>query len=184
MRTLPRIALVAISALLPGWLRAQPAGVPLGARLRLDAPSIGGRTKAVLLDWRGDSLRIATAGGAPVVLPLSAVRSIEVSRGKSRLLGVGVGALWGAGIYGALGLAIIARWDPGCEHVVGECHPPNKLGAMVLMLEGGAMLGAIVGAIVGRERWQRLPLPARTSLVPVRAGDRAGLALRIPFAPR
>jgi hypothetical protein len=56
----------------------------------------------------------------------------------------------------------------------------SKAEFVVQAFAGGAIWGAIIGAIVGSERWDRYDLPTRTSLVfPIAPGGGAGLGVRV-----
>jgi hypothetical protein len=152
----------------------QLSEVAPGARVRLRAPGVvAGRYSGTVLSRTADTLVVARTGGAPVRVPVSSLTSVEVSRGESRLMGAGKGALWGGAI--GLGIGFLAAAAGEEDDFDGDSDGEVVIGSAL----GGAIWGVIIGAIVGSERWDRYDLPTRTSLVlPVQPG-RFGLGLRV-----
>ena len=151
------------------------AEVPPGGRGRVEAPGIvAGKYVGTVLTRGADTLTLGNPSGKPVVLPLGSVRSLEISRGKSRTAGAIRGMLWGAPLGAALGIFGVATAEDctGCYEAVGNAE------VLTAFTAAGILWGAGIGAIVGRERWERFDLPARTAF---RVGPRsAAFAVVLP----
>jgi hypothetical protein len=153
-------------------LAEQPAP---GARVRLRAPGVvAGRYTGTVLSRTPDTLVVGRSVATFVRVPVSALTSLEVSRGKSRSRGALRGAALCAPIFGAV-LGLVADDPPGRSAVAGRVQ---VVAAGALM---GGLGGAIAGAIMPSERWHRYDLPARTSLLlPVTPGPaRAGVRIAV-----
>lgn len=160
-----RIALVPLALSLalgiaPHEMRAQVSEIQPGARVRITAPGIvAGRYAATVLTRTIDTVRVSAPGMAPFDIPVRSIKYLEVSRGNSRTLGAVRGVLWGGGIGLAVGMIVAATDENNANY--------NSLSAGEIVaystLSGG-FYGAIIGAIVGRERWERFEMPVRTSL--------------------
>ncbi|HET9011340.1 MAG TPA: hypothetical protein VFN38_05960, partial [Gemmatimonadaceae bacterium] len=95
-----------------------------------------------------DTLAVAVSGGnALLQLPMNRLASIDVSEGRDRLgwstRGAGIGVI-GGGLVGA-----IAVWQ--------ESH--GDLGVLAGFFAGGMLgagSGAIIGALMAPERWNRV----------------------------
>ena len=109
--------------------------------VRLAAPDIG-RREGRLLE-RGPSDVVLTAEPQPVRLPATAIDTVW-TRGGSAVTGAIVGAILGAG------LGVIAGTAFGEENA-GSAR--NVLGLGGLGAIGGALLGTVIGAPIGR--WHR-----------------------------
>lgn len=125
-----------------------------GARVRIDAPGIvaDGYTGTVLTRT-ADTLTVGDPRSAPMTLPITRITSLEISRGKSRSAGALRGILIGAPIGLAIGLVSTADGT--------TCTSCDESAASVVALFtlSGAVWGAGIGAIVGRERWVKFQLP-------------------------
>lgn len=158
-------------------LTAQLAEVQPGAKVRIRAPSaVGGRIEGIVATRSRDSLSLTTGQGPLVSMPLAAIVSAEVSRGKSRSDGARRGILWGVPI-GVL-VMLIPTEDAQCTR--SSCPEDLSDAALVgVGVIGGGAWGALIGALVGRERWQELQL---TPQVAVGASRRqVALGVAIPF---
>jgi hypothetical protein len=142
-----RLAIAFVIAAAP--LAAQ--SIHPGADVRVRAPSVLlGRFEGVYIGRTGDTLVFGNDKHGPVKVPASAITDLDVSRGRSRLKGAGYGALWGAALSGAMGLLVVA------EVAADGSANMNGAGAyLVMMAAGGAEIGAIVGAILGKRAWAR-----------------------------
>jgi hypothetical protein len=171
---------------------ASPAGAQLrelqpGARVRVSAPEVlGARLEATIVARRGDTLSLVPRGTAPVELPISSLSQVEMYRGKSRLAGAKRGLLWGLAIGLPLGAVSTAGdnkdWnqvDDTCDPALKDCATYSDLEQVAVITAGSAMLGAGIGAIIGKSRWERLqrPTPA-LSIVPSRGLVRVQLSFR------
>lgn len=158
-----------------------------GAKVRITAPTAGVDRFEGTVIAAGDTLDVAR-GTARIRVPGSAVTRIELSRGKSRGAGALRGAMWGAGIglgLGAITASTIEDEDY-CDGEYGSLEDTCDVSAgewIAASTVGGAFWGTIIGAIVGRERWDTITVPGtRTSmtLTPwVLPGGRAGLAVTL-----
>lgn len=158
-----------------------------GAKVRVTAPTAGVNRFEGTVIAAGDTLDVAR-GTARVRVPAVAVTRIELSRGKSRSAGALRGVLWGAGIGLALGAATASSADEyDCLRPdIGGYQDCDRITSgewIAASTVGGAFWGTIIGAIVGRERWDTITIPAtRTSmsLTPwVLPGGRAGLSVTL-----
>jgi hypothetical protein len=150
----------------------EPVALQTGARVRalVTRPSQAGtqhkKLTGTLLELSESALTLETGRGrSPVVLPRSAIESLEVSvhrskRGKGALMGLAVGVLAGV----ALGAAANAQDDFFSE---GE-----TMGIFVALM---APVGTLVGlAVAPGEKWQAVPpqhnvlAPGGTAMVPRR----------------
>jgi len=171
---------------------AAPCGAQLlelqpGARVRVTAPGIlGGRLDGTIGARRGDTLSVVQQGIAPINIPISSLTSVETFRGKSHLAGAKRGALWGAAIGLPLGAAAALGdnrefnvVDDTCDPDFFECDMYTDTEFVVLMTVGSTLIGAGIGAIIGRAHWEKLQLPVRSSiLAPSKGRVGIGLALR------
>jgi hypothetical protein len=147
-----------------------------GARVRVWTSPDGRRHQGTLVAIDSLALRIRSSSSAhyspadPRFVPaserletvkLAAVRRLEVSRGRRAGAiagGIALGLLGGAVIGGAIGYATTQCTgceDPGIGAIVGA-----PVGGLV-----GAFVGGVIGAHLS-ERWERVRLPSRVSVVP------------------
>ncbi len=142
-----------------------------GDRVRITAPGLSDRRvigKARI--FRGDTLVIYPEGrGQPSIFPLSALDSLEKSRGKRHLPAAFLGLVAGGATGALLGGGIPA---------LGGGGPVTAIGATY-----GTFVGAAVGAIVlgarGFERWKPVPVMGVTAGAAGSGGVMVGLALAI-----
>jgi len=159
-------ALVCYTALLGGLRPAQCLQAPRlkpGARIRLDAPNLGGRMTGTLVAWEADTLVVNVEGDAPglgLIVPVDSVTRIDVGRERRMTLeGAGVGVLAGT----LLALAASPDWvdengdctTPACMAYEVSPHLDTRL---AVLGAAGALLGAIVGAETTTESWVRVSL--------------------------
>ena len=135
--------------------RAQHAApLPVGARVRVAAPPRSGWVVGQLSLADSDHIVLRAAPRAiPDTIPLTAVQSLEVSRGRPRVLRTATGMLIGGLTLGAVTALVTNQAVRGQEeggYVVG------------FSAAGGVVVGLIVGGIVGYttapERWKRVPI--------------------------
>lgn len=101
-----------------------------------------------MLEQRGDSLRVVPKGGTPYSVAAKDLGRVRVSVGKSHLLGLGTGLLWGAGV--GTGLGLLTASDAECEDYCGE---PMQGVIVVSSAIAGGFFGGLIGAVVGKEAW-------------------------------
>ena len=148
-----------------------------GARVRISAPDLLGPEALIgnVLALRGDTLVVhkADASGAGLRLPLARVERLEVSRGgRSRGTTAAIGFLVGAavgGLYGAAG-------HPGLAHT----DIPEE-GETAIYAGVAGLFGAAIGAALGGERWEHVPLSRRVSIAPHWPGGLA-ISARLAFS--
>jgi hypothetical protein len=129
-----------------------------GAHVRLHAPAVA---DTIFTGWvqsrHADTIVVRTSGPRTpeYVVLLSTVRSVEVAR-KERmrpaLIGGAIGAALGYPAYRYFFNCIDILNDPN-----GGCHKIRGSG-VAASIAGLAVLGAGTGALVGMERWERIPL--------------------------
>jgi hypothetical protein len=163
-----------------GALGAQetPALGP-GARVRVTAPDEWHRVVGSLETIDSTTIVVRRANGTTVAFPRERGTRLDLSGGPGACGGgdrggcIVLGFLGGAGV-GALAGAMAnhsCATGPGDRSLCGL--------AFLVMIPAGAVVGTVVGAVVGGEHWKRTPLPARLSVGPDGSGRFAvGLSLR------
>jgi hypothetical protein len=166
----------AIPALRPGArVRAT-----LGSRTReslIGAESVMGR----VLQTDDQSIVLEVEGlAAPVQLPLSSIRRLDLSLGMGR--DTGHGFVVGAGV--GLGAGVLFGWSLGALDDGSGTQPGSQIWGAVIGGGAGSLVGGLVGAGIGSlveiERWERIA-PDRVSLAVAPAG-RHGLAASLSVA--
>lgn len=162
------LALVAGAA---GTSEAQRSSdLSVGARVRIVAPSIRrerfvGRVEAmpadsIMLDTSRaqrrlgfDTNPVLVEDFRRVTIPVSAIRSLEISRGRTRRRTTILGALIGAGSGAVLfGIADLPEINPTFK----DFTEGFLVGSIV-----GAVAGGVIGFALGGERWDHLPVVPR-----------------------
>lgn len=160
--------------------RAQFSEAQPGARIRVEAPGVvAGRYEGTVLTREGATMRIGATNASSVDVPLDRITSLEVSRGKSRSAGAWRGVAWGLPIGLAVG-ALTATTIRSCTGTT--CRDPDAAEKSAYVLGstlGGAFWGGVIGALVGRERWEKFEAPVRSG-VDLRHRN-AQVALRITY---
>ncbi len=166
-------ALLAMFAVSVSSAEAQLANLIPGVRARIRAPgSVSGRLTGTVINRTADSLSIAMENGVPVQLPFSALTSVEISRGKSRSKGAMKGAIWGGGV-GLLSGFFSDSGEPNCT---SNCVSRGEVVAAGVL--GLGLTGAVIGAFVQSEHWDRLDVPVRTALIRTQGGLSVVVSLR------
>ncbi|HVH66373.1 MAG TPA: hypothetical protein VM716_00750 [Gemmatimonadales bacterium] len=152
----PTLLMVSRTAECTQALRLEP-----GARVRFDAPSLGGRLTGTLVAWESDTLVVRVDGDSPgLIVPVDSVTRIDVRRERRMTLeGAGVGLLAGA----LLALAASPDWlDENGDCTTPEClayKVSPHLDTRLAVLGGvGALLGMIVGSEGRTATWTRVHL--------------------------
>jgi uncharacterized protein YcfJ len=180
------IALTACNASLRA--QATPSLTP-GTRVRVSAPALNlpEQEEGRILALQNDTMVVWLEGLADTVrLPLAQLATVDVSRGQHPAVrkGVAFGLVLG-GLLGALVGAVTYQepvvrcgflgGPPGCTDDFfgrgGAVLGGGALGALA-----GMVVGGVIGAVHGSERWEPVHLGSRQS--------RVGLSLRPPSGPR
>lgn len=179
----------ALLATAPAVQGQSTADLPAGTRVRVVEQATG-RLVGTVTEVRRDTL-LVLARGEVHALPISSIRTLQVSRGRpprlaSALEGGAIGLLTGA-IGGAASLAIPSLVVPDACDREGDgvlCFSTGEWALVGVVI--GAPLGAVSGAVAGfvfpRERWRSVTdrtTPAVT-VHPEAAGVRVGLSLTVP----
>lgn len=150
-----------MTALRPCWLFLLLLVAPFGltgqelpevpefstVRIR-SAPYTG---EATLLRLAPDTLDLGVEGlSQPVLVPIETITRLEYRRSATRRERATRGALWGGGIFGVMGFAITDRAEDQSGFEVGLAHAIP-----------GALIGACIGLLIPRSRWERVSLGGR-----------------------
>ncbi|MFL5538292.1 MAG: hypothetical protein ACJ8J0_04840 [Longimicrobiaceae bacterium] len=156
-RTLRALAAAAVAACAAAPAAAQERPVArVGDRVQVSSPALPGIVRGELVMVRNDSLYVVPEASRAVAVPLARVDWIVVRRRRPVLEGMALGAGIGAPIGAGSGFLLGALAESGgCGDECGLA--PTILGA------GGALAGAVLGALVGGAapggRWVRAVHP-------------------------
>ena len=128
--------------------------VMVGSRVRLHSSAVQGQIRGLVVALDQSTMTVATDGGVPMKVPVTAVTSLEASLGKYRktLKGLVIGT--GSG----LALGAILPVDPDDCGVYSEYNSCSRGEALLSSTMGGAMVGAMVGFFIKRDRWSTVSL--------------------------
>jgi hypothetical protein len=148
-----------ILAVLLLWMGAMPAAaqeaaplVPDFSTVRVESPVFSG--VATVTRSLPDALELGLQGSStPIVVPLAELTRLEVRRRATAWERASRGALWGAGIFGIMGVALTDRAE-------------DVSGAEVFAFHAfaGAAIGGGIGLAIPRDRWDRVELRVRASV--------------------
>jgi len=144
-----------------------------GTRVRVQARGVlTGPLEATVVAHARDSVTLTTSRGARISVPLAAITTAEVSRGRSHRDGAVTGLAWGTSVGLAVGLLSAVTYDArstacGAEPCENDFSPGEVVAGGFM---AGAALGAGIGAIKGAEHWERLTIPTYVAVRPSRAG--------------
>ena len=153
-------------------------------RLRVAIESDGASWKPLGIEGRvvavqNDSIQIFEGGEHLWSVPVSKVQSLDVKRGRDRVRGAAIWALGGA----VLGV-VASTVPPDCNNGYGyDCHTdgsaPSTAEYWVNNIVGTALMGAITGAAIGVDRWERIMAAPQVRVRPVAVAG--GLGLKVSF---
>ena len=169
------IWLICLGALAAIPVAVPEAAPPPGTRIRLLLPpALIKPTPGTLLDLTGDSLTFRPDGASRewLHLPLSAVASFELSRGKKG--NAGKGAKIGLVVGLVLGLGAAGE---GKESLGG-----SRGGWIVCGVVGGLLEGALIGALIQTEKWESVDPATLLPRVGALGVPEDRLALRVRLA--
>jgi hypothetical protein len=113
-------------------------------------------------------------------VPIERITSLEISRGKSRSGGAGRGVFIGTPIGAALGLMAAssdASNRTSWNYETGRIDTLSRAEIVIYTAASGALIGAAIGALVPKERWERFDLAPRTGMDPRRRRMEVGLSI-------
>jgi hypothetical protein len=160
--------------------------LPPGTRVRVTSTSPELRRKvATVVEAEADRL-VVTFGRAKrdtVAIDSTAVRALEVSRGRQRNVGRGAALGLLAGLAsGAVFAAVVDTCDPD-----SFCFEPSKGEVFITTAVLGLGVGSLVALVAPRERWERWPRgPERglaPTVVPNGRGSGVNVGLRLATPP-
>jgi hypothetical protein len=132
-----------------------------GERIRVTAPERQlTRLTGTLVGMQADSLVVATAA-AQLSIPRRLVTRLEVSRGQRSAAGKGalIGLATALGVVGVVGYtACSAATSPRSCFASQEGAQYIFLATWAASGATGALVGALIGGGVRRERWEAVPL--------------------------
>lgn len=174
MRPIALIVLLVVNATAPA--RAQFTEVQPGVRVRLEAPGIvAGRYVATVLSRTADSMSWACPTPHRYVYRSPASRASRSVAAPAECSARSAGS-WGVPIGLAAGLLTYAV-APECIRCNPDDLNPRSGEFIVWSAVSGVVYGAAIGALVGREKWERFDTHPRAALK-VRGGRMlVGLAL-------
>lgn len=190
-KLIARVLVLAGAALLaiPAAARAQPMEeLAAGTRVRVAAPATG-RLVGTVSAVRGDTLLVLSRGGVHA-LPLSSVRTLQVSRGRptrleSALEGGAAGLVLGI-VGGAAGAVLgdLTISDGDCNGSEDDllCFSTGEW-ALIGAVAGaplGVAYGAVVGFVFPRERWRSVGVQSGPVLAVQPSSAGLGISLSIP----
>ena len=185
------IAAIALAMSLPSIATAQSAAssesrLPPGTKIRFQLRD-GVRHEGSVVALSRDTLRASWLGASETAFHVSDVQKLEVMSGRRRSVTRSLLIGTGAGIV--LGSAIGAMTHEPCEstETLGcLLEPENRSQSAALGGLGGAVLGLLVGGVVGlvpRDRWERVRLDGRVARLGTRTlrDGAQGVGLAIAF---
>jgi hypothetical protein len=153
------------------------AQVEAGSRVRVTTvPASPGRRIGILVSLDRDTLRWSRWDTTSVIaVPVASVARLERSTGRRSNTGRGamIGGLIGAGFGLFLGIAASTDnsgwWEVGADDIAA---------VTAIVGAGGAGVGALIGSLSKRDRWEPVPLTPRVAGKPRPTGNITGLTLR------
>ncbi len=165
------------------------APLAAGERVRFVRRDHVATTTATVVETGPGWIVARPKGGDPVRLPLDDLARLEVARGRRSVAKEGalIGFLSGAAAGGWYGFTVLcidaapsdrAAFSPSGDY----CNTNAALGLVSAAVVGAgtAIVGAITGALIKTDRWQRVPtrpVAAGLSIVPLRGGAAVSLGV-------
>jgi hypothetical protein len=177
--------LLLLPAAVPATAQGPAEALQPGQLLRIERAAGGPATVGHLVRLTADSVAVSPLDEPEAVeaIPNSDVGRLWVGRGPARktLEGVALGAVTGFALGAAVGAV---TWEP----CTGWCivHPDSRAQAGLwggaLLAGPGALVGAVIGALTVRERWELVPANASLQTTGAPGGGLA-LAVRVGVGP-
>jgi hypothetical protein len=174
----PLVLALLLAAMPPA--RGQVTEAQPGARVRLSAPGIvAGDYVGTVLAREPGIMRVGSPNSPPIDVPLDRITSLEISRGKSRSGGAGRGVFIGAPIGAVIGLLASGNASDRTyfNYDNGRIDTLSRAELTIYMAATGALIGAAIGALVPKERWERFDLVPRTGVDPRRRRMELGVSI-------
>jgi len=154
----------------------EPPAPALGDRVRVTSADRHRSAKGVLESIEGDTIVVRRSNGALTKFPRDPRPRIDVSTG-SGMCGEGrraacvIGGFFGGALLG-LGAGAIATQSCSGEELCGLEY--------LVTIPAGALVGTVVGALIGGEHWRRVDVPVTLGFRPERPGRVAvGVTLQL-----
>ena len=182
---MPRHVLAAAAALMFSMIAdaqadsPQPPLVAVGSKVRLHSTQIGGQLRGIVAAVDEKQLTLAREGGAPAIVPLNTLTSIErvVGRKRKTLKGLAIGTAIGV----LVGLVIPEdSEDPLCE--IDGNSLCSRGEAIAIGMVSGALWGTGIGVLIKGDVWAPVTLTPQQSAAA--SGQRKGgfeVAFRLRF---
>lgn len=176
----PRRALLVAAIAFVAMPCLAAAQIEPGGKVRVSVRKEGSgagmeRLTGIVVALEGGALALDVRGKGAVLVSYGDILGIEASRGRSKLRGMGRGVLIAAGVGAIAGL--VQGDDPPGFMAFSATDKAMIFGVLAVPV------GAVIGAVVGVERWERVePARVRLSLLPVRGG--AGVSVSVGFSGR
>lgn len=155
----PRFALRTLSATMAIVLAVDAGAqaplpeLPPGTRVRVRVPRLSANEMTGNLWFSGRDTLILGRRGGTLHIPRADLTKLEISQGRSHLVGALKGTMWGALLgpvtLGTIGLLIDLSSEPAEGQIVGATAAGVVVGTLLVV-----PAGAIIGAIRGSERWR------------------------------
>jgi hypothetical protein len=139
-----------------------PTLVAVGSKVRLHSTQVGGQLRGIVAAVDQKQLTLAREHGAPAIVPLNTLTSLDrvVGRKRKTLKGLAIGT----GIGVLLGLVIPEdSEDPLCK--VDGSNLCSRGEAMAIGMISGALWGTGIGALVKGDVWAPVALKPQQSAV-------------------
>jgi len=124
-----------------------------GARVRMQSALRREEVDGTIIARDADSLVIATPVGVQHRVALQSLARLDLYRGRSRMVGAKKGAFWGAAVIAVPLALILATSNPKRDH----WSRSDELHLSVALVRLYAVNGAVIGAFVKADSWQRCP---------------------------
>jgi hypothetical protein len=174
-----------------GEISQTPSSVKVGDKVRVSGPTLPQQQSVgVVKIINADSI-VLERDSYPksVAVPVDSVSKLEVTHGKKRHtgLGIGLGIIVGAVAFGVAASGSVDEQPcegAGCVAnalAAGLAEPAIVTGAVV----GGALLGGLLGGIIGHtaasDKWETVPLPELAAGVDLHGNVTLSISVRAHF---
>jgi len=155
------VLLVAAVLVNPATTSAQ-AGLREGVKVRVSVPGAPRATGTIQRLTPDSIVLFAEPNGSRIGIARSTIQSLQVSQGRSASAGAKKGALWGAGIFGGIGVLIAVQLASDNFPSDPDQFSPKAVAAIAIA--EGAGIGAIIGGFVKSEKWETVSVQPAVSM--------------------